>query len=69
MCPLFSSSSRRPPSQGYTCRRPPLSACSEAQFYDDLCEFLTLLRGKTVERSKFPEAVREGGVAGLLVRS
>ncbi|KAG2446125.1 hypothetical protein HXX76_000723 [Chlamydomonas incerta] len=45
---------------GYTCRRPPLAACSEAQFYDDLCEFLSLLRGKPVERSKFPEAVLNG---------
>ncbi|KAG2446124.1 hypothetical protein HXX76_000723 [Chlamydomonas incerta] len=46
--------------KGYTCRRPPLAACSEAQFYDDLCEFLSLLRGKPVERSKFPEAVLNG---------
>ncbi|GLC45726.1 hypothetical protein PLESTM_001771400 [Pleodorina starrii] len=45
---------------GYTCRRPPLSCCSETQFYDDLVEFLTLLRGKPIDRSRFPEAVLNG---------
>ncbi|GIL72466.1 hypothetical protein Vretimale_4182 [Volvox reticuliferus] len=45
---------------GYTCRRPPLSSCTEAQFYDDLVEFLTLLRGKPIDRARFPEAVLNG---------
>ncbi|GLI68742.1 hypothetical protein VaNZ11_013233 [Volvox africanus] len=45
---------------GYTCRRPPLSSCTEAQFYDDLVDFLTLLRGKPIDRARFPEAVLNG---------
>ncbi|EFJ44779.1 hypothetical protein VOLCADRAFT_121257 [Volvox carteri f. nagariensis] len=45
---------------GYVCRRPPLSSCTESQFYDDLVEFLTLLRGKPIDRVRFPEAVLNG---------
>ncbi|KXZ56481.1 hypothetical protein GPECTOR_1g430 [Gonium pectorale] len=45
---------------GYVCRRPPLSSCSEAAFYDDLVDFLTRLRGRPVDRSRFPEAVLNG---------
>ncbi|KAG2498011.1 hypothetical protein HYH03_004269 [Edaphochlamys debaryana] len=57
-------SDRRPNLQGdlpgYTCRRPPLACCSEAQFYDDLTAFLALLRGKPIDRARFPEAVLNG---------
>lgn len=46
--------------QGYVCKRPSIADCSEAQFYDDLVEFLTLLRGKPIDRARFPDAVLNG---------
>lgn len=45
---------------GYVCKRPPIGSCSESQFFDDLVDFLTLLRGKPIDRARFPDAVLNG---------
>ncbi len=64
---LFSSPFFYPctPAQGYVCRRPPLSTCTEAEFLDDLVAFLSRLRGRPIDRSRFPEAVLNGGALDL----
>lgn len=51
--------------QGYVCRRPPLNICSEEQFLEDLVIFLSVLRGKAIERSRFPDAVLNGSALDL----
>ena len=45
-------SSRQPPNSP----RPPLARCSEAEFLDDVCAFLTGKRGKKLARAAFPDA-------------
>jgi hypothetical protein len=45
-------SSRQPPNSP----RPPLARCSETEFLDDVCAFLTSKRGKKLARGTFPDA-------------
>ncbi|GMH36559.1 hypothetical protein BSKO_04427 [Bryopsis sp. KO-2023] len=46
--------------KSYQSNRPPLTRCTEADFLDDLVNFLQERRGKMIDREKFPEAVLNG---------
>lgn len=45
--------------------RPPLIRCTEAEFLDDLWRFLSVKRGKDIDRAAFPDVVLNGSQLDL----
>lgn len=45
--------------------RPPLSHCSESEFLDDVCAYLSERKGKRLNRDTFPDAILNGAKLDL----
>jgi len=49
-----------PPVPKHSCSRPPFADCSEEAFIADVIEFLSKRKGRSIDSSKFPDAVLNG---------